>query len=171
MTRRALTLMACALALLALAFAACGDDEGDGNGDEEPTATTEAPATEEPVLDEVRVRLFEWQVDPEVASVPAGSITFDADNIGGADHELVILRTDLAPDALPILEDGSADEAAEGIEVVERFEDIGPGLSKSGAVELSAGSYVLICNFVDETDTGLQSHYAEGMFAAFEVTE
>ncbi len=166
MSKRFLVSGLAILTLFAIVVA-CGSDDGDAD----PTATIAPAATDEPAIDEVRVRLFEWTLDPEVDSVSAGSVTFNADNIGAITHELVILRTDIAPDALPALGDGSADYTAEGIEVVAQFLDIGSGLSDSGAVDLATGSYVLICNLVDDTGTGLQSHYELGMVAAFEVTE
>ena len=165
MRRRFLVFGLAALTLVAVVVA-CGSDDGDA----EQTATEPPAATNEPAVDEVRVRLFEWSVDPAVDSVTAGSVTFNADNIGALTHELVILRTDIGPDALPTLEDGSADYAAEGIEVVAQFLDIGSARSKSGAVDMAPGSYVLICNIVDDAEAGLQPHYELGMVELFEVT-
>ena len=48
----------------------------------------------------VNVELGEWFVDADSASVTSGSITFDVSNRGGQAHEFIIIRTDLAPDAL-----------------------------------------------------------------------
>jgi len=159
------------LTLASLAFVACGDDGENGNGDE-PTATSaDGAPTEAPAEGAVGVRLFEWTLEPDPASAPAGVVAFNAENIGGSTHELVVVRTDLAPDALPTLADGSVDEAAAGIEIVAEAEDIGPGLSDTLDVDLADGPYVLICNIVEETETEVQVHYAEGMYAAFDVTE
>ncbi len=65
-----------ALTLITTVVAACGGDDGDA-GRTAPQALVE---TDEPAIDEVRVRLFEWSIDPIPAAVSAGSITFKADN-------------------------------------------------------------------------------------------
>jgi len=166
-TRWTLVFLALLMAVLAIAAVGCDDDEDTGG--DEPTATEEVmdDATEEPDGGStVAASLLEYQIIPEPASVPAGSVTFNADNVGGADHELVIIRTDLAPDALPTAEDGSVDEAGEGIEVLFEIEEFAAGTQESLTVDLDAGAYVLICNVVD--DTG--AHYDLGMSIAFEVT-
>ena len=48
----------------------------------------------------VGVELGEWFVNPGTAPVAAGSVTFEVRNVGKSDHELVVIKTDLAPDAL-----------------------------------------------------------------------
>jgi len=174
MRKRLLLVLAVAASVLALAMfsAGCGDDDDeDGGNGGEPTATVsegETPA-EGTTVD---VNLTEFIVSPDPESAPAGSITFNAMNIGGEDHELVIIRTDLAPDALPTADDGSVDEAGEGIEVLDEIEEFAAGGEESLTLDLEAGNYVLICNIVETEATGeVSSHYASGMTAAFEVTE
>lgn len=50
----------------------------------------------------VGVTLQEWAVIPAASSVEAGEVTFEATNEGPDDpHELVVVRTDLSPEALP----------------------------------------------------------------------
>ena len=167
-------------AALAIGAVACGDDEE--NGGEEPTATEELEtpeATDEgaetPVegASTVNVDLTEYAITLDVASVPAGPVTFNATNSGEEHaHELVIIKTDLAPDALPTAADGSVDEAGAGIEVIDEIEEFDPGGEESLTVDLEAGAYVLICNVVSEMEDGeTHVHYAEGMTTAFEVTE
>ena len=167
MRQRFLLLGAAVLGLLSVA-AACSGGENDSAA---PTATEASVPTEDPDVDEVRVRLFEWSFDPSVDSVPAGSITFQADNSGLLTHELKIVRTAIAANELPALDDGSVDEDAEGIEVVGALLDIREGRSDSGTFELEAGSYVLLCNIVEEKDTGTDVHYKLGMVVDFTVTE
>ena len=89
----------------------------------------------------------------------AGDITFGIHNDGPSAHEFVILRTDDAPDALPV-ENGVIPE--DQIDLVDEAEDIAPGTDTSLSANLTAGSYVLVCN--------LPSHYEAGMHAAFTVT-
>lgn len=178
MRTRWLLLLAIAASILALAMfsAGCGDDDEDGGNGAEPTATVsegETPPGETPAEGAtVNVNLTEFSVSPDPESAPAGSITFNASNIGGEDHELVVIRTDLAPDALPTADDGSVDEAGEGIEVIDEIEEFAPGGEESLTLDLEAGNYVLICNIVETEATGeVSSHYASGMTAAFEVAE
>jgi hypothetical protein len=157
-----------AIATLLLAAAACEDDDGDGDatpttGATEPSGTESEGATVEVDLSEFIVR-----VDP--ASAPAGSVTFNVNNVGGEVHEFVVVKTDLAPDALPTAADGSVDEAGEGSEVIDEIEDIQPGASEVLALDLDAGAYVLLCNIVEEAEDGTtESHYVEGMHAPFVV--
>jgi uncharacterized cupredoxin-like copper-binding protein len=151
-------------------LANCGDDEKDSGA----TTTTRA-TTEGAVGTELNVTLREFEVIVETVasgdkadSAPAGEVLFNVENTGPDDvHEFVILKTDLEPDALPTADDGSVDEAGEGIEVIDEIEDIPVGETQSLTVDLEAGGYVLICNIYDETEN--EAHYAEGMLAAFTV--
>jgi uncharacterized cupredoxin-like copper-binding protein len=121
--------------------------------------------TEATTLD---VELQEFAVIPAQDSVPAGSITFNVENTGPDDvHEFVVIKTDLAPDALPTDENGAVDEAGEGIEMIDEIEDIPVGETPSLTVDLDAGNYVLICNIWDEEEQ--EAHYAMGMRTAFTV--
>jgi uncharacterized cupredoxin-like copper-binding protein len=114
----------------------------------------------------VTVTLQEFSVLPDPTSAPAGEVTFTVTNDGPEDvHEFVIIRTDLAPDALPTGEDGSVDEAGEGVELVDEIEDIPVGESQDVTVSLDAGAYVLICNIVESGEV----HYMLGMRTAFTV--
>lgn len=116
---------------------------------------------------QVDVVLREWAVEPKVTSVKAGEVYFLADNRGpSAAHELVIVKTDLAADKLPV-EQGKVPEGK--VTVVEEIEAFAPKSQASKTVKLAAGSYVLLCNIV-ETDGGkTESHYQLGMRAAFRV--
>jgi len=119
----------------------------------------------------VNVTLQEWAVIPDVMSVPAGSVTFNASNVGPMDpHELVIVRTDIPAAELPTREDGAFDEEAEGVEVIAEIEEFDPGLTESLTVDLPAGHYALLCNLVEEEEGELESHYQMGMWIDFEVS-
>lgn len=53
----------------------------------------------------MNVALGEWTVAPDKTTVKAGQVYFLADNRGPDDpHELVIIRTNLAPDQLPVVD-------------------------------------------------------------------
>ena len=135
------------VATLGLLAVGCSSDEGGGSVD---------------------VTLQEFAIIPSTSSVGAGEVTFNVTNEGPEDtHEFVVFDTDLAPDALPTAEDGSVNEEAEGIGVVDEIEDIAVGDSPSLTVSLDPGNYVLVCNIYDETEQ--ESHYQEGMRVAFTV--
>jgi len=174
MRKRWLIPIAIAAAALSLAAfsAACGDDEKDGGyGVTAPTATVAEGETPQAGTT-VDVNLTEYIVSPDPDSAPAGPVTFNASNIGGTDHELMIIKTDLAPDALPTADDGSVEEAGAGIEVIDHIPEFASQGEESLTVELAAGNYVLICNVVQTAaDGSIVAHYDEGMTVAFEVTE
>jgi len=146
-----LRLLLVGAALAALVVLACGDDEGGG---------------------EVGVALQEFAVLPSVSSIGAGEVTFVAVNEGPeSSHELVVIKTDLAPNALPTNPDGSVNEAGAGIEVIGEIEEFPVGESRSASFDLEAGGYVLICNVTEEEDGQVEAHYAEGMLVGFTVTD
>jgi uncharacterized cupredoxin-like copper-binding protein len=93
------------------------------------------------------------------ATAAAGTVRFDVENAGTLVHEFEVFRTDLQPDALPT--DGAVVDD-EGLEAIDEVEDVAPGTSTALTVDLSSGSYVLICNLPD--------HYAKGMHAGFTVS-
>lgn len=118
----------------------------------------------------VAVTLQEFSINPDSDSAAAGEVTFEATNEGPNDpHELVVIRTDLAPEGLPTTEEGGVDEEGEGIEVIGEIEEFPVGETESATFDLEAGSYVLICNIVEEEDGELESHYVEGMRTPFTV--
>jgi len=143
------------LAVIAFAIAACG------------TAATPKPAG--PTT--VDVTLQEWAVVPSVTTVKAGSVTFNAKNTGPTDaHELVVIKTDLAVDALPVDKDGKVTEDVAGVTLIGEIEDVEVGASKQADLELTPGKYVLLCNILQtEPDGSLEAHYKVGMRTAFEV--
>lgn len=111
------------------------------------------------------VELTEFSVSVTPATADSGEITFSVENVGGLTHEFVIVKTDLDDADLPTVEDGSVDEAGEGIEPVNEIEDIVADSSEELTVDLDAGNYVLFCNIVE----GAQVHYQEGMHTSFTV--
>ena len=176
-----------AVAALALLLSACGDDdeEEDEHGGmamatgtaEMAMATGEHDAHDDTAMGvvhpkpagatQVRVTLAEWTLELSVSSVAAGDIYFLVDNLGPEHpHEFVIIRSDLAADALPTIHDGSVPEDA--VELVGEIEEFASASSASMVFNLTAGKYVLICNVV-ETEGDLESHYREGMRAVFVV--
>lgn len=142
MTRRGrVRTAACLMAALAIAMTSCGGDGGVG------------------------ATLKDFEIDLAETSATAGEVTFNIKNDGPSEHEFVVFKTDLAPDALPTIEDDNGltlvDEEGAGpdLELIDEAEAIAPDSSIDLTVTLDAGSYVIICNVPD--------HYAQGMHAGF----
>lgn len=140
------------VALGALLLPACGNDDD--------AASAGGGTT-------VKVELSEWLIAPDVTSVPAGEVTFAIENAGDDVHELVLLKTDLAATDLPLAADGSVEEDDAGMEVIDEAEDVEPGASAEFSADLASGSYIFLCNIVDEDEQ--EVHFEEGMVTAFTV--
>ncbi|MGF6382538.1 putative cupredoxin-like copper-binding protein [Paraburkholderia atlantica] len=94
-------------------------------------------------------------------TVKAGRITLEVKNAAdnNMEHELVVLKTDLSDDALP-LSKGQVLERR--LNKIGEVEDIAPGKSKRVSFKLAPGHYALICNKA--------GHYAAGMHTVLVVT-
>jgi len=146
----AFSIIICAAPLM---VASCGDDD-DGNS----TTTT------------VDITLREFSVTPAQPSAPAGRVAFHVTNVGEDMHEFLVIKTDLAPDALPTEENGSYLEDGPGTELLDEIDLVNPGETKNLTLNLKAGHYVLICNMVHmESNGDVEVHYAMGMRTAFVV--
>ena len=95
-------------------------------------------------------------------------MTFNVTNIGPEDvHEFVEFATDLAPDALPTAPDGSVDETGEGADLIDDIEDTAVDATPTLTVTPDSGSYVFICNIVEEEGADTIVHYQQGMRVGF----
>ena len=106
----------------------------------------------------VGVTLKEMSITLSVSTVPSGSVTFDVTNAGTIEHEFVILKTDIAPDALPASLE-TPGKAAEIGHVDEK--DPVTGTVSLTIDNMRPGYYVLVCN--------KPGHYVAGMFVALHV--
>lgn len=114
------------------------------------------------ITSDVEVTLNEWSVLAAPSEVNAGPVVFAVKNAGKMAHELVIIKTDLAPGALPVKPDGTVDLAAAGTVIDQlRTSQLPPGAQANLDVKLTSGKYVLICN--------LTGHYALGMHTGLTV--
>lgn len=171
-TRSAVLLLTAVLAtaFIAALSLACGagtkvEPEADpGPGARSPEAGV--VHTPPPGAATVHVTLREWSVVPDRTSVAAGEVYFLATNAGGLGHELVVIKTDEAPEALPE-KDGKVPE--NDVDLIGEIEPFSPGSSASTVLELESGSYVLICNVVETVNGEKLSHYLNGMRTAFTV--
>ena len=150
-----------------IALVGCGgDDDDDDNDDALAPAEEQAPAEEPPPAPTaegvVNVSITEFAITLDATSAPAGSVTFNITNnhlrTRALTHEFVVIRTDLAVDALPT-GGGQVDESA--LEVLGRTGRLEEGASELLTLELTPGAYLLICNIL--------AHYGRGQRAAFTV--
>ena len=125
-----------------------------------PTAAATAAAPEAPAAPgTVNVDLLDTlKLTANPVQAPAGNVTFHAVDKGQIQHELKVVKTDLAPEALPVA-NGTVDEKQ--VNVVAKTAVLSGGKSQDISANLQAGKYVLICN--------VPAHYGAGMHAAFTV--
>ncbi|OFW72944.1 MAG: hypothetical protein A2Y55_08235 [Actinobacteria bacterium RBG_16_68_12] len=105
----------------------------------------------------VTVRLKEFKVLPSPLTAKRGAVAFAVKNVGKVDHELVVLKTNVAPSKLPVKKGKAAEPGRVG-----RVGPIKPGASRTLTLTLRAGKYVLLCN--------LPGHYLAGQRIGFRVT-
>jgi uncharacterized cupredoxin-like copper-binding protein len=106
----------------------------------------------------VTVRLIDYRVMPSARSTAPGRVTFVVHNADGVPHNLVVLRTNLAPRSLPVTGvHGRARELGrQGATAWLRDEQ-----TVRLTLTLRAGRYLLICN--------VPGHYQRGMVVRFRV--
>jgi uncharacterized cupredoxin-like copper-binding protein len=108
------------------------------------------------------VLLKDFEVEQEATAVPAGTVSFRVRNQGPTSHELIVVRTNLAPDKLPLQDDGlTVDEEGRGVELLDEAEGLDIDDRQTLILGMAPGHYVLYCN--------LEGHYLGGMYAALTV--
>ena len=134
------------VAAAAIALSACGDDDDKSSStptDDSATTTTTISASE-------------FAFAPATIDAKAGEIRIALRNDGRFPHELEIIKTDKAPDALEVKGKRAVVEGDVG-----EIETIQGGESKTGTFDLDAGSYIYICN--------IPGHYEDGMHGKLTV--
>ena len=123
------------------------------------SSNTESNA--KPAVQTVKGTLTDTSIRLSSSSVSSGKVTFAITNNGTLEHEFVVLKTDLAPDAVHMQSDAEkVDEDMSG-ENVGEVEGIASGETKELSLSLQPGKYLLICN--------LPGHFQAGMYVSFEV--
>jgi len=97
--------------------------------------------------------------------LPVGRHTVGLTNSGKVGHEIVMFRTTLAADNLPLNSDGDVNEDAPQLQsVADSGDALPPGQTKSfTTTDLTPGHYVAVCN--------LPGHYKLGMRMNIEVPQ
>jgi uncharacterized cupredoxin-like copper-binding protein len=110
----------------------------------------------------VNVVLEDFKVGLDAAVVPAGTVRFQIRGQGPTRHELIVVRTDRAPEKLPLQRDGlTVNEDAPGIDLLDEVDGLDIDDRQTLVLRLAPGSYVLYCN--------LEGHYLGGMHASLAV--
>jgi uncharacterized cupredoxin-like copper-binding protein len=103
----------------------------------------------------------DFAISASASRVTAGQVNLTVTNSGPSPHELVLFKTSLAPEQLPVV-NGAVDEGNSQLtKAFDSGNNIDPGTTRTFSVHLAPGSYVLVCN--------LPAHYLAGMHAALEV--
>ncbi len=104
----------------------------------------------------------DFTIHLSASHVATGPFALVATNRGPSAHELVVFRTSLAPDKLPLDADGNIIEnSPELVKVADSGASVPPGKSRTLYTVLTPGNYVFVCN--------LPGHYRLGMRAALVV--
>jgi hypothetical protein len=137
--------LAFGLCAVALAITACASSSGKHRS---------ARAT-------VSVRERDFRIFLKPARVPAGHVDLKVDDVGPADHELILIRAIRGP--LPLRRDGlTVDEDALKSVTVGVLEPATPGTIRHLDATLRKGRYEVFCN--------MAGHYLGGMHAFLVVT-
>ena len=104
------------------------------------------------------VEMTDYKLLTNAATVRPGETKIGVRNRGSQPHDLVVLRTDIAPDKLPY-DAGRAKADEPGL--VARTKELRAGGTAAVTATLEPGQYVLICN--------VAGHYGLGMRSALKV--
>ena len=123
---------------------------GCGRGQDVPTA-------------DVVAHLQDFKIKLSSGHARSGHVVIGLENAGPTVHELVVARTDLRADHLPLSKDGlTIDEEAPHFRVLGEDEHVHLSEQRVLDLVLKPGHYVLYCN--------LEGHYLGGMHHDLEVT-
>lgn len=111
------------------------------------------------VTTKITVTLTDNAIALSQPSVAPGKVTFIIDNKGTVVHSLVLLRTDLSHDKIPV--DPKDETKVQEQGSILSAGQIAVASSKEFSRDLKAGSYVLVCNE--------PAHYIVGMHIGFVV--
>jgi uncharacterized cupredoxin-like copper-binding protein len=111
--------------------------------------------------DAIKVKLVDDAIQVEQGSAKAGKVSFEVKNDSLTEsHEMVVI----AKPASDIPYDAKKKRVVEGkIKSFGEVSGIKPGATKTFALNLKPGDYMLICN--------MPGHYADGMKTNFTVTQ
>lgn len=104
----------------------------------------------------VNVSLTNFAITFDPPTVHSGKVTLVSTNEAtDLVHEILVVKTDLPVDRLPLKPDGSVNEDSIRLMTIASVEDLGPGKIRALTVDLKPGRYVYFCN--------QPQHYSVGM--------
>jgi plastocyanin len=130
----------------------CGSDSDSSSSTADGTTKQDTAKSAAVAADagKITVGSKEYAFDPAAITADAGKLSITLDNKGKVPHELVVLKTDDAADALKV----SGGQVSEDASVGEISETDG-GATKTKTFDLKTGKYVYVCN--------IPGHYGDGM--------
>lgn len=118
-------------------------------------AATIAPVQSGPVL----VTLVDTAIRLDRTSTGAGTVSFQIRNAGSVAHELIVLKTNIPQNQIPVSTTQAATVTVPGL--VAQTQILNPGASTTLTLNLASGAYVLMCN--------QPAHYLIGMHTGFTI--
>lgn len=143
-----------AVIAVSLVAIGCGGDDDEKADSTAATTTTTATAA----ADTIGVQASEMKFVLTADTAPAGKVTFNAENVGKVDHEMVVIKTDTPAADLPV-KDGEVSEEGSIGEIGPEELTVGSKVTKT--FDMKSGHYALIC--------ALPGHYQAGMHSDFTV--
>jgi plastocyanin len=140
---RSILLLSAAAVAAAIALGGCGNSAS-------ADKTAGSSNVDKPASGSVAIAAREFAFDRSTIQAKPGKLTITMKNSGKFPHELVLLKTGAAADALKVSGGKVSEKAAVG-----EISETGSGASKSATFHLKPGSYVYVCN--------IPGHYADGM--------
>lgn len=100
------------------------------------------------------LEMRDYNITANAATIKAGQIKIGVRNFATQAHSLEVLKTDLAPDKLPV--DSAKGQAIEAGKVG-GLDTIPAGSSKAVTLDLTPGHYVIICNVAGHYQLGMRT--------------
>lgn len=151
---RARTLLLPLLVASTAAVAGCGSSGSDTTSTTTaaaaPAATTTASGAATATDGRVTIEASEFKFSPTAITAKPGKLTIVMHDTGKVVHELVVLKTKAAADALKVTGGRVSEKDSVG-----EISETDAGASKSRTFDLEAGTYVFVCN--------VPGHYMDGM--------
>lgn len=98
--------------------------------------------------------LSEFSIKLDQPSLPAGTVTLTADNVGAEEHEIIFVKASAVAD-LPTKTDGSVDEEKIAkSDLVGEIGNIPAHGSKTATFKMASGTYIAFCNIVNQMGPG-----------------
>ena len=141
-------------------------------GSSSSAAASPSPGTVDATLNDTQGVQGPMSITTDTDTAPAGDVTFVVKNAGTIEHEMIVLKTDIPFDQLPVADAGDPPvPVSTGANKVDETDNVGetgdpnlqPGETRTFTITgMAPGKYVLLCN--------LEGHYQMGMRAPFTVS-